>query len=579
MNNAEYLFQEAETLLQQGQLKTAADCIIKAREGNIGADQRFHSGIVLAGIWESLEQPQKSISLYRDLLKELDAEPAEHAEERALVLNNLGRLLLQKDAREALECFTKSCSIYTDLMGQNPAYALHLANSLMARAEAFASLKKYWEAKNDYKTAISHYQEHENEQSRLQTALAHYQLGGIYMEEFNAYDARTHYKKAIGKYLEGGATELLPQLPLLAACYNNIALAHKDLEDYEKSREAMQSALAAYKDLNDRDPETFAPYLAASFTHLAILNAEPFREFTEALRFNAEATRIYKELSEEHPDLYTHYLATAEHNAGVISAEARQWEAAEDHFERALQQRRLLEAREAGNFTADICSTALNLAEVYRHRLENPENWELREKALHLLNETQDLLAALDKSPVVENMKNDQEELVGHFRGLDLPDLHWRVTLDSIQTLESEIDGTLDLAEKKDYQQQILMNWQAFDRAFPTLERHWEEWARALNNMAWLHIMDAKPEKARPLLSRATQLAPSLLAIPCNLAHCDLLEGNSQAARHRYGELWDKPHRGDRLYGAVIRKDLKELVRRGHLKDEQLEGLPDTVAT
>jgi tetratricopeptide (TPR) repeat protein len=141
------------------------------------------------------------------------------------------------------------------------------------------------------------------------------------------------------------------------------------------------------------------------------------------------------------------------------------------------------------------------------------------------------------------------------------------------------MDGTLDLTEKKNYQQQILARWQAFDRAFPNLERHWEEWARALNNMAWLQIMDAKPDKARPLLARAAQLAPSLLAIPCNLAHCDLLEGNSPAAKRRYGELWDKSHRGDRLYGAIIRKDLKELVRRGHLKDKQLEGLPDIVAT
>ncbi len=568
---------EAEELLSKGSLEEALVQYENLALSTLPTEYRMRRGDALGYLYERLGYKDKAENQYQENLKGLEEMAPQRRADRARTLNNLGRLMLHKQPKQTLECFDRSCELYREEIQNGGDFQPHLANTLVARAEVYAMQKKFWFAKKDYKEAIGLYEALDPSGYMDHIAYARYQLGSIYQEEFNGYDARNQYAKAITAYRQAAAEQPEQYLPLLAASLNNIAHVHEDLEDYDKAETALKEALEVYGKLSQVDTDQYAPYLAATHTHLAILQAEK-RGNPEGAKDQIDfAVQLYWALKKDYPDRYTHYWATALHNAGVIQAEAGQWKEAAAYLQQALQQRRELEEAQPGVFTADLCATSLNLAECYLNQIHSPEDWELRDSALEVLREVAPLLEGLQGQPSVQNMRNDHQEMTERLRSLKRSDILVQYAHRKTRKLEDEIDGTLELQEKIRYQRGVLALWQEVAESGATPEQYTREYVRALSNLGWLTIRQGDPGTARELLEKALTLDPKSDTALCNLAHCDLLEGHPELANEKYRAIWKSTHENGKGFGEVINRDLLLLVQSGLLGADQIPKAAFTI--
>lgn len=559
------LMEDALEKVEERAFPEALDRYREARKYAEDPETYFLIGSTIGQLMEWMGRARLAADQYREDLRWLEDQVPGRRDLRALGLNNLGRVLLPADPVEALDRFDGACALYRELAVTDPSYILPLANTLLARGEAYASQQKYWFAKKDYKEALEIYRKLDSEQADALTAQARYQLGNIYAEEFNGHDARMQYLKAREAYESLLETDRSRYLPLLAAVNNNLALVQRDLEEYEQALALFRETLDAYEELSGSRPLVFKPYLANTHTSTGILLAEQFRDFNRALQHNTEALQIYEALCESYPDRYEHYLATALHNTGIYLAESGQWDQAESAFDRALEARLSLEDKQPGSFRADIGATALNLLELYRHRLETSGDWKYRDLGTALAKKTTGHLSALESSPVHQNMRADLDVLRSYFDTVEPGDVKLQASLEKIRRWEEEVDSTLDLNEKRHYQQRILNQWRKLDKSGKQAPWVRQALARALNNMAWLDICIGATDRARAMLGEAEETDPGLLSVKCNVAHCDLLDGDPDAANKAYRELWPKKDASGTGFGEVVNKDLVQLIRLGVL--------------
>lgn len=486
MKTFEDYITEAEQLLQsnrpeeallsfEGALKVVPTTLLKMQIGN-----------TVARIKELTGARPEATAQFLEVLEVPESEAPQIQEQRALSLNNLGRLSLPEHPKTAIGYFDQSIVIYTALCEVDSRFQTHRAHSLMARGEAYYLRKKYWYSKKDYKAALELNRRHAKALDADMEALAHYQLGAIYTDEFNAYDAQSNYQKALDHYEAGAIENPRKYRPLVAACQNNLAVSHIQLEGYDKAVVHYQKTLEAYQWLCQEKPETFLPYLAATYSSLGILYADKTNRYSEALLAGHKAIVIYENLSETSPDKFRHYLATAYHNCGIYALETPQWKDASSDLLKALDLRKELTNRELEAFGADYCVTALNIMEFYQRKLEVDKDIQFRSKGLELLEEMEPVLTSLPESPSTANMKNDFEFFDTYFNGIDAEEIQTLGILENIRLWDQEIDSTLDLKEKATYQRQILTGLEDFFKSFPDNKTLRKPFVLALNNMGWL---------------------------------------------------------------------------------------------
>ena len=486
-------------------------------------------------------------------------------EQKAIALNNLGRLSLPHDPGKAIDYFEEAIGIFEELRAENPGFQTHLAHTLMARAESHYLRKKYWYSKKDYKAAIALREKDRNALSDEMLALAHYQMGAIYADEFNAHDARSNYRKALGLYLEAMESDPAKFRPLVAACMNNLAVILIQMEEYDKAVLRYEDTLEHYKTLSAERPEVFDPYLASTYANIGILYADKMHRYTEAFQANQSAMSLYKELAEAHPDRYTHYLATAYHNAGIYTLETPAWPQAEPYLSESLSLRRELESKQPGSFRADFCTTALNLLEFYQRKLEEEKDFDFKEKGLALLQEISGFLKDLPELPATQNMKSDFGYFEKYFNAVDEEEIRTLDILQKIRQWDQEIDSTLKVAEKAIFQARILGVLRDFYADFPENKVLVKPYVLALNNMAWLHLCEGQVPQARQLLKEGIGKNLKLPALQCNKAHCDLIEGQTRNAVRAYRELFGTKNESGKDFREVIEKDLRKLESYGVL--------------
>lgn len=573
MNSFEEFIDQAERLLQSNRPEEALPHYESALEAAPSAVLEMQIGNTVARIRELTGARTEAASQFLKLLEVTDSEEPDIQEQRALALNNLGRLSLPQDPTAAIGYFDKSVAIYEGLSETNPHFYTHLAHSYMARGEAYYLKKKYWFAKKDYKAALELQRMHTNVLDPDMVAMAHYQLGAAYMDEFNAYDAQTNYKKALEQYLEGASANPSKYRPLLAACHNNLAVSHIQLEEYEKAVVHYRKTVEQYQWLSQEKPETFLPYLAATYSSIGILYADKMDKNPEAMLMGQKAISLYENLSENSPEKYLHYLATAYHNAGIYALETPEWNNASSDLMKALELRKNLTDGQREAFGADYCVTALNLLELFQRKLEVDKDIEYRERGLKLLAEMEPVLETLPPTPSLENMKSDFNFFKTYFEGIDAEEIRTLDILEKIRLWDQEIDSTLDLGEKATYQQQILKTLLDFYGSFPRNATLRKPLVLALNNMAWLKLCEGAAGEARKLLKKAGEYELDLPALACNQAHCDLLEGKVSMAIKRYEELDGKKNESNKDFREVIQNDIKKLNSCKVLEAEILEKL------
>ncbi|MGB5188691.1 tetratricopeptide repeat protein [Robiginitalea sp.] len=573
MKNFEDYIAEAEGLLQANRPEEAVHSFESALKVVPTTLLKMQIGNTVARIRELTGARPEAAAQFLEVLEAPQSEAPEIQEQRALSLNNLGRLSLPEDPEAAIGYFNQSIAIYTALSEADSRYCTHHAHSLMARGEAYYLRKKYWYSKKDYKAALELNRRHTKALDADMEALAHYQLGAIYTDEFNAYDAQSNYQKALDRYLEGASENPRKYRPLVAACQNNLAVSHLQLEGYDKAVEHYRKTLEAYQWLCQEKPETFLPYLAATYSSLGILYADKKNQYSEALLAGQKAIALYENLSESSPDKYRHYLATAYHNSGIYALETPQWKDAFKDLLRALEMRKELTNRDMEAFGADYCVTALNILEFYQRQLEVEKDIQFRIRGLELLAEMKPVLMSLPESPTSANMKNDFDFLGTYFNGIDAEEIQTLGILENMRLWDQEIDSTLDLKEKASYQARILASLDDFFKNFPENKTLRKPFALALNNMGWLCLCEGAVGEARKLLNRAAAHQLDLPAIVCNLAHCDLLEGHASDALARYEKLYGQKNESNTDFHKVIQEDVSKLKSYNVIPEEVFQTL------
>lgn len=570
MDPLQSLMDKAREKLEQGAFSEALDDYRQARRHAEDPETYLQIGNAIGELLEWMGRAREAADQYREDLQWLETQVPGRLELRAQSLTNLGRVLLPLNSKEALERLEGACSSYRELAEADRSFRLPLANALLARGEAYALRKNSRDAKKDYKEAIELYMELDSDTSGPLEAHTRVQLGDLYAEEYNGYDARIQYLNAREMFQVLLKTDRPRYLPPLAAVNISLARVQCDLEQYEQALALFEETLEGYIELSRLNPRVFEPYLARTYTSTGILLAEKFYDFRRALEHNREAVKIYEGLSQSFPEKYEPLLAAAHHNAGVYRSRAGQWDEAEAAFNSALQARYALNRKHPGAFTADLCDTALKLLELYRHRLETTGERKYHDLGTTLAHTAEELLADAKDTPATLSLKTGVELLRSYFKTAEPRNIAVQTSMEKIRRWEEEVRSTLDLNEKRHYQQRVLNELKGLDQSGEKLPWLQKSLAQALSNMAWLELCIGATQRARKMLRQAGKLDPALLIVQCHTAHCDLLEGNPDSANRIYRELWPKRDASGKGFGEIINKNLVQLIRHGVLEAHHL---------
>ena len=412
INNANIFLQENELEKSIGHYEDALKLASTTK-------QRIDLHNVLGRLYQKTRNPQKAIMTFSTSLKLYEDSPKNDIlSDKASVFNNLAAVYLETDFDLAIENYKQALKIYLNIteLGNKEFYP-HLANTNFALAEAYSKKTDVYNAKKHFKAAIKLYDQLPDRSANELKANAHYHLGNIYTEEFNVFDAKFNYGKALVQFQDLSLKDEKAFAPFLAAVYNNLGVTYKSMGEHQKALVNYEQALKSYQNLADNN-ELFVPYVAATTNSLSILYAE-LKNYDKAIEYGGKTITIYNSLADANPGEYTHYLATSLHNSGLFGFELRKWNQAEEYFDQALNIRRSLALKQPEAFDADFCATALNLVELYQTKMESKVDLDLKAKCLELLNDVDRRLQKQDENrPVLKSMKSDCRYYLDYFNGV-----------------------------------------------------------------------------------------------------------------------------------------------------------------
>ncbi len=401
INNANIFLQENELEKSIGHYEDALKLASTTK-------QRIDLHNVLGKLYQRTRNPQKAITTFTTSLKLYEDFPKNDIlSDKASVFNNLAAVYLETDFDLAIENYKQALKIYLTIteLGNKEFYP-HLANTNFALAEAYSKKTDVYNAKKHFKAAVKLYDQLPDRSANELKANALYHLGNIYTEEFNVFDAKLNYTKALVQFQDLSLKDEKAFAPFLAAVYNNLGVTYKSMGEHQKALGNYEQALKLYQNLADNN-ELFLPYVAATNNSLSILYAE-LKNYDKAIEYSGKTITIYNSLADANPGEYTHYLATSLHNSGLFGFELRKLELAEEYFDQALTIRRNLALKQPDAFDADFCATALNLVELYQTKMEIKVDVDLKAKCLELLNDVDGRLQKQDENrPVLKSMKSD----------------------------------------------------------------------------------------------------------------------------------------------------------------------------
>src|SRR6476469_9056820 len=105
---------------------------------------------------------------------------------------------------------------------------------------------------------------------------------------------------------------VLADLPVDAA-----PVLNSDLNRMEETRKEHEETLKTYRELAEKEPETYLPEVAQTLNDLGIVDSAQNRAEEARMAF-AEALKIYRELAQKKPGTYLAYVAITLNNLGTI---------------------------------------------------------------------------------------------------------------------------------------------------------------------------------------------------------------------------------------------------------------------
>ena len=104
-----------------------------------------------------------------------------------------------------------------------------------------------------------------------------------------------------------------------------------DQNRMEETRKEHEEALKTYRELAQKEPETYLPVVAQTLNDLGIVDSAQNRP-KEARKAFAKALKIYRELAQKRPGTYLPYVATTLNNLGTIDSSQNQLEEARKEY-------------------------------------------------------------------------------------------------------------------------------------------------------------------------------------------------------------------------------------------------------
>jgi len=530
-----------------------------ALKNAIDNKHKLDLNMVLGRLYQKTNKPEKAVKSFEASLKLYDSlTPEKESGEKAALHNNLAAAYMSLDIEAAISHYKSALSQYNTLASSAQEGLLaHIANTHFALAEAFLQKASFTPAKIHFKEAIKGHEK--LPELKMIKARAHYQLGLIYTEEFNLYDAKIQYTKALGIYEKEEGFGQPDNKPIVAALHNNLAVTFKSLEEHQKAIASYKKTLELYEELSKSQATVFLPYVAATHSSLAIVFAE-IQLMEKAIDETGKALAIYNDLADSYPDDYTHYLATSLHNLGLFYFELKEVDKAEHFFTEALSLRKKIAVQFPESFDADVCASALNLVELYQHLLENKIDISYKEKSLSLLEDVKKRLNTLDdKRLVIKNMKSDCTYYQEYFNTINLEELSLQRAKKNVRVLQEEINGTLSPREKLTYQEQIVSLLKIQFEQYPDNKDLRQLLAYANNDLGWLYLRLQEPDKALIQIRQGESIDGRISSLKCNRAHAYLLQGHLKKAEVLYRELIATHQAISENYSEIISKDLEKL--------------------
>ena len=194
----------------------------------------------------------------------------------------------------------------------------------------------------------------------------------------------------------------------LAATLNNLGNLDRGQDRMEEARKEFAEALQTYRELAQKNPETYLPDVATTLNNLGVLDAtragwrrpqgiqrrcrspragaekpEPIalrsetlnnlgildsdqNRMEEARKEFAEALQIRRELAQKNPETYRPDVAMTLNNLGILDRDQGRMEEARKEFEEALQIYRELAQKNPETYRPDVAKTLNNLGVLDR---------------------------------------------------------------------------------------------------------------------------------------------------------------------------------------------------------------------
>jgi len=150
----------------------------------------------------------------------------------------------------------------------------------------------------------------------------------------------------------------------VAKILNDLAILHRDINQYEKAKEEYLEALEIRRNLSKKDPESISS-VAKTLSGLAIL----YRNLNcpcEAEDSYREALEIYRDLAKAHPNRYSSNVAMVLNNYAVFCEDNNHYDEAKEKNVEALEIRRNQQKDNPERYSPYVALALHNLARIHR---------------------------------------------------------------------------------------------------------------------------------------------------------------------------------------------------------------------
>ncbi len=201
-------------------------------------------------------------------------------------------------------------------------------------------------------------------------ALTRQDLDNFASEPMRVEEARRHFERA----LELRQSQQEPEGSLWdkAGTLNNLGNLDRMQNRLDDARKHDEGALKIYRQLAQRNPDVYLPYLAVTLNNLAAVDRLQNR-LDEARKDYEESLQINRKLAEQNPAKYLPNVAMVLNEYGLVDASQNRMDAARGHYDGGVADRPATGRTESCAYLPHLAMTLSNFAlfDAFQQRMDD----------------------------------------------------------------------------------------------------------------------------------------------------------------------------------------------------------------